>query len=167
MLKILYLHGLNSQLHTDRQKVLEKYFAHITAPKIDYENNPEILNEFLNQKRSYDIIIGSSAGGLLGFYLANQWQIPSLLFNPALPFAWEIPNLPNIQHQTSLMQICIGWQDEVVPAQESLKFIQEKFSKPSKIHINIRKDMAHTVPINWFKQEVKSFFEIKNNLKLI
>lgn len=158
MLKILYLHGLNSKLHADRQKVLEQYSTQIAAPRLDYENDLEILNKFLGQNIKYDVIIGSSAGGLLGFFLANQWQIPALLFNPALSFAQHIPNLPDTQNQTALMQICIGWQDEVVLAQESFNFILEKFSKPSKIHINIRKDMAHPLSIDWFKQEVASFF---------
>lgn len=157
-MKILYLHGLNSKLHLDRREVLEIYTSEIHAPSLDYQNDHSILSNFLLSNDKYDIIIGSSAGGLLGFYLANQLQIPSLLFNPAIPFRNQIHNLPNLNKQTTLMQVCLGWQDTIVNPKETLDFFEKEIFDSSEIHINIRKSMAHPLPIDWFSQEVKTFF---------
>lgn len=85
MKTLLYLHGLNSCLHDDRREALQSYDVEILAPSIDYEGTPDLLNIFVEKYKSVDLIVGSSAGGLLGYYLSGILQIPAILFNPALP----------------------------------------------------------------------------------
>ena len=83
MRKILYLHGLDSHLHADREEVLARYGG-IFAPVFDYKNNPELFTHLCEEYQSIDVIIGSSAGGLIGYFLAQKLQKPCALFNPAL-----------------------------------------------------------------------------------
>ena len=70
MKKVLYLHGLNSTLHTDRRQVLKSFDLDIYAPQIDYEGNPNALQELLDTY-DVDMVIGSSAGGLGGYYFSG------------------------------------------------------------------------------------------------
>jgi len=58
MRKILYLHGLDSYLHTDREEVLAPY-GEILAPVFDYKNSPKVSDLKVAAQTSYiDLIIG-------------------------------------------------------------------------------------------------------------
>ena len=83
IMKILYLHGLDSFLQDDRRTVLSPY-GEIFAPTIDYRNAPNLFAELQTKYASADILIGSSLGGLVVYYLAQKLGKPCLLFNPAL-----------------------------------------------------------------------------------
>ena len=69
-MKILYLHGLDSFLQEDRREVLLEY-AQIEAPVLDYLNAPNLFQQLINEYKDVNAIIGSSAGGLIAYYLAQ------------------------------------------------------------------------------------------------
>ena len=83
IMKILYLHGLDSYLQDDRRAVLTPY-GEIFAPTIDYRNAPNLFAELQKEYAEVDVLIGSSLGGLIVYYLAQKLGKPCLLFNPAL-----------------------------------------------------------------------------------
>ena len=55
MTKILYLHGLDSYLHTDREEVLAPY-GEILAPVFDYKNNPDLFSHLCEEYQNIDVI---------------------------------------------------------------------------------------------------------------
>lgn len=158
MTKILYLHGLNSTLHPDRKAVLSKFSTNIAAPDTDYEGNPNVLQEYVKKYADAEVIVGSSAGGLLGYYLSSLLDIPALLFNPALPFRESIPNLPKIRSRKQLLQVVIGAQDDVVNPQKSFAILQADTVFNSSLEIHWKNSMGHPLPIHIFEEECFCFF---------
>lgn len=156
--KVLYLHGLNSKLHSDRQEVLEKFDLDIASPIIDYENEPGKLKDLINDFDA-DMIIGSSAGGLVGYYISGLLDVPALLFNPALPFRNYMPEIPNLTSRRNFLQIVLGANDEVVSAMETFHFLLQNLDKEAPVHIHWIQDLQHTIPIKVFETEVQFFLE--------
>ena len=113
-MKILYLHGLDSHLQDDRREILQQY-GEVYAPKIDYRATPNLFHLLQEEYSDIQSIIGSSAGGLVAYYLAQSLRKPCLLFNPALIFRTEMPNYVefNVSY-IEYMRIVIGLQDEII-----------------------------------------------------
>ena len=116
MRKIMYIHGLESSQGGPKVDVLEKHFE-VLAPKCDYKDNENIFFDLLSQAQLFqpDIIIGSSMGGYMAYYISQHIDKPIILFNPALahqPIKRKIewgPNKPDVY-------LGLGFYDEVVPS---------------------------------------------------
>ena len=93
---ILLLHGLESN-PDEKAKYLKEMFpkSQIIAPNIDYKNDTITFNnhsqkgimdfcEDAIKTKEINFIVGSSAGGRLGFILKEKYDIYYALFNPAL-----------------------------------------------------------------------------------
>ncbi|WP_172916245.1 YqiA/YcfP family alpha/beta fold hydrolase [Capnocytophaga canimorsus] len=157
-MKILYLHGLDSFLQDDRRAVLQQY-ATIDAPVLDYKGTPNLFKKLQETYHDVDAIIGSSAGGLVAYYLAQYLQKPCLLFNPALTFRAEMP-IPTAfnKNYKEYMQIVVGGQDKIISAWESIEIIKEDISENQNINIHFTNTMQHSYDIDIFRKEVEFFF---------
>ena len=157
-MKILYLHGLDSFLQDDRRNVLSHY-GEIFAPTINYRNAPNLFDELQNQYTSADVLIGSSLGGLVVYYLAQKLGKPCLLFNPALTHRHEMPFNPQPNPDyAAYMQVVIGLQDSVIAPWESLAILREDMNSLPNVTIHLINTMEHSYPIEIFEKEVKYFF---------
>ena len=158
-IKILYLHGLNSYLHQDRREVLTPY-GEIFAPVFDYKNNPDLFTHLYEEYQNIDVIIGSSAGGLIGYFLAQKLQKPCALFNPALNYQHELPFAPLWDKEyRQYMLLVMGMQDEVIPYKESLPIALADKTTEQQIDIHLIQNMGHLYPIEIFSRELKFFFD--------
>ena len=157
-MKILYLHWLDSFLQDDRRNVLSHY-GEIFAPTINYRNAPNLFDELQNQYASADVLIGSSLGGLVVYYLAQKLGKPCLLFNPALTHRHEMPFNPQPNPDyAAYMQVVIGLQDSVIAPWESLAILREDMNSLPNVTIHLINTMEHSYPIEIFEKEVKHFF---------
>src|SRR5690554_3670358 len=114
-MKILYLHGLNGNLSPEKREILEHY-GEVFSPSIDYEADSESIASLMASFNSHDInvVIGSSMGGFAGYYISNAFQLPALLFNPALAARSVAQNIPEIKNETSVFKhIVLGTKDSV------------------------------------------------------
>ncbi|AWG22914.1 hypothetical protein FFWV33_15960 [Flavobacterium faecale] len=160
-MNILYLHGLESKLSSQKRSVLER-FGTVTAPDLDYYADPEIfllLQSFTNSQ-SFDVVIGSSMGGFMGYYFSNTYQIPALLFNPALPYRSVKQNIPTLDcsHSSSLLHFALGGQDDIIKANDNLKWIAENRLGRTDIKISIHNQMGHQILLEVFEKEATEFF---------
>ncbi|MFK8266684.1 YqiA/YcfP family alpha/beta fold hydrolase [Capnocytophaga cynodegmi] len=159
-MKILYLHGLDSFLQDDRRAVLQQY-ATIYAPVLDYKGTPNLFEKLQETYHDVDAIIGSSAGGLVTYYLAQALQKPCLLFNPALTFRSEMPIATRFNRSyTQYMQIVIGLQDEVLPSWQILELLRNDISENQNIEIHLINKMSHSYPIDIFRKETEFFIKM-------
>lgn len=156
MKKVLYLHGLNSTLHQDRRNALESFELEIFAPQLDYEGNPNVLDELI-ETFNVDCVVGSSAGGLGGYYFSGIKNIPALLFNPALPFRNYMRDIPILPPRESFLQVVIGARDIDVPANKTFDFLTQEFDKNVPMEIHWFNHMEHRIPIQIFEQELRFF----------
>lgn len=157
-MKILYLHGLDSFLQDDRKAVL-KQFGTIKAPVLDYLNTPCLFEKLIADYQDCNVIIGSSAGGLVAYYLAQKLKKACLIFNPALPFRDKMSFSTYFDtNYSEFMLVVVGKQDEVINSSESLQILQEDILLTQNVEIHIINTMKHSYPIEIFEQECNFFF---------
>lgn len=160
-MNILYLHGLDSKLSSEKREILERY-GEVFAPDLNYYQNPDAIETILDSYSDVDInvVIGSSMGGFAGYHVANNLFRPALLFNPALKKRSVSQNIPgNTNSYNNLKQIVIGQRDEVVSPEDTLLFLSENFNPVTDIHLRLVPRLGHRIPPELFEEEVKSFFE--------
>ena len=160
-MNILYLHGLDGDLAPEKRTVLEKY-GKVLSPAIDYRteyNSIELLVEqFKNEK--IQVVIGSSLGGFVGYYIADAYKLPSLLFNPALASRSVSQKVPTYKDPyLSFKQIVLGTQDDVVDPKGTLAFLAKNLQEHTNYDIHVRQELGHRISIDVFKQEVERFFK--------
>lgn len=163
-MNILYIHGLNGSLSTEKQYILERY-GNVNAPSIDYENNQESIMWLYDQVQNlkYDVIMGSSMGGFAGYHLCKLLQLPALLFNPALAERSVLQDIPNTPKTNgSCISIVLGAKDDIVNPKNTLQFLGDLISQPQDYNIKIRHDLKHRIPLDVFDEEVTLFLERLN-----
>lgn len=162
-MKILYLHGLDSVLQEDRREELSHY-GEVFGPTLDYLNTPNLFQQLIKEYQKVDVVIGSSAGGLVGYYLAQTLHKPCLLFNPAISYRKQLPFCTDfVSSYQSYMQIVIGLQDEVLSPQTSLELLLADFTPLQKVEIHLVNQLGHPLPLDIFSKETQYFMTtIKN-----
>lgn len=88
---VVYLHGFASSSQSEKALITADYFARqlpqhqLLVPDLPYTPQEAMLclGELL-QGQKPDAVIGSSLGGFLATVLAEQYQIPAALINPAV-----------------------------------------------------------------------------------
>lgn len=161
-MKILYLHGLESKLSETKRGILQNYGT-VIAPDIDYYSDPKIFVFILNlsKEHTFDVVIGSSMGGFMGYYFANTVSIAALLFNPALPHRsveQQIPELDLLQ-ASPLLHLALGGQDTVMEANGNLNWIASNRIPITDFKIALYNKMEHQIPLEIFEKEVRNFFK--------
>lgn len=161
MYNVIYFHGLDSSLSNEKRIILNRY-GKVTAHTYDYRQ-ANVLNDLNDSIDEINIestvLIGSSFGGYLANLYSSYYDIPCLLFNPALAYrsidlAIEKPGRPFIK---SLSYIVLGKNDEIIKADANLSFIAANL--PGPIKITIEENMGHRVPLNIFAEHTELFFK--------
>jgi hypothetical protein len=163
-MNILYLHGLESKLSDEKSTILEAYGT-VFAPDIDYKSNPNVFQNLYDTYKNQDInvIIGSSMGGYIGYYLANSFGVCAMLYNPALPYRNNIEQIipTHLQAKESpLLRFVLGGHDDIIKAKDNLTFLANIISPETDYTIVIKNDLAHQIPIDVFETETASFFDM-------
>ena len=158
---IIYYHGMDSFLSDDKRSILEK-FGKVSAPTYDYRK-PEVLQSIaddFDDPIEDTIVIGSSFGGYLANMFSIAYDVPCLLFNPALPYRSIDLDMdqPFDSAINSLSYFVIGKEDEIIKCEDNLRFI-DKFVKGPK-EVMVEYEMAHRVPVELFEKHVKNFFQL-------
>jgi uncharacterized protein len=153
-MNILYIHGLNSFPHPERLEVLQAKGHQTFALHLDYENEPktfEILKKYAIDHQ-IDFIVGSSAGGYIGYWLGQELTIPQLLFNPAvgLRVIEEDAGYKIKENKNLKSWVIIGKKDETVLPERSLKFFKNK----SNVRIIVAQWLAHQIDLQTFIEAV-------------
>jgi uncharacterized protein len=96
MINMLYIHGFNSSPQSMKAELSKQYFAQ-NHPQIKFHCPQIASSPYVAVKQLEDIIaqapnepwllMGSSLGGYFATYLAEKYQLPAILINPAVkPF---------------------------------------------------------------------------------
>jgi len=154
-MKALYIHGLHSSPNPDKLSILRDLNLEVIAPEIDYESEkgnvyPRI--KALAIKSNVDIIIGSSMGGFIGFWLGKELGIPALLFNPALHFESMKEYIPKVDlTKKSSAYFCLGEKDQRVNPQEVRKYLASFDAHIHQHKIVMASWLAHGIDLLTFR----------------
>jgi esterase/lipase len=126
-MRILYLHGLESQAHCEKCKWLESQGHSVHSPKINYqEDNCYDKVYKLSRYNNYDVIIGSSMGGWFAWNLGKDMGVPVLLLNPAVHSRSIDPEIEPIREsKPSKVFLAVGLADDVIDAAETIQWLND------------------------------------------
>lgn len=96
---------------------------------LDYKNG-SLFDHLLQlcQEMDYDVLIGSSIGGRMAYYLSNVLEVPALMFNPALVggISDDLQAIPPYDFRPNARQFFVfGKDDEVVDPNSTLNYLGE------------------------------------------
>lgn len=160
-MNILYIYGLDSKLSPEKKAVLEN-FGNVITPDVDYYTNTQAIQNIIEQVKNnpVDAVIGSSMGGFAGFYVSTQFNVPALLFNPALEKRSVEQEVPKINF-TCLTQkrFLLGAIDNVIDPGDTLRFLSHCYNEHTDFNLHIMPGLTHNIPVNIFRSEVELFFK--------
>lgn len=164
-MKVLYIHGLHSNPNPDKIKILKEAGLEVIAPFIDYEKEqgavyPRVKAIALEQ--DVDLLIGSSMGGFISYWLAYDLHIPALLYNPALYFDSMRTFIPPIaSKEIPALYICLGEKDKTVDPNLVKSYLSQR--NPQQEHLKIISSswLEHGIDLStfasmtaWFLKEI-------------
>ena len=157
---IVYFHGLDSSLSDEKRKVMAP-FGSIYAPTYDYRdaNVLSAIADSFDELPEYTVFIGSSFGGYQANIYSSLFDLPCLMFNPALKFRQVGKALDKLfpKDRLSISYVVLGKQDDVIDYKDTQKFINKHFKGYKEVYFE--EEMGHRVPIDIFEEHIKNFFE--------
>lgn len=163
MVNIIYIHGLYSSPKKEKLAILEAFSDKLYAPQLDYEQNQSIFPELLSACVAQDIhyIVGSSAGGLMGYWLAKHLGCQALLFNPALNSLHRRPDIELLKEKAPtatdyFLNVILGAKDEQVPPLETQTYLKAH-ELESRYLIDWQPKLAHSIDLETFRMACEKY----------
>ncbi|MBN1253328.1 MAG: hypothetical protein JXR51_10415 [Bacteroidales bacterium] len=128
-IKTICIHGLDSEAKPEKLEIMKNIGLDVYALHIDYRKNKnayfDIKSLIIKQKAEF--LIGSSFGGMLAYYLSEEFGIPCLLFNPAILYQSIDINIPEIKENHCPLRIVIlGQKDNIINPHQNADFFKTK-----------------------------------------
>lgn len=115
-MKTLYIHGLDSFPVPEKLEILKNAGLEVVAPHLDYRAQPDTYPGLKRMavEEKVEFLVGSSLGGYLAYWLAEDLGLPCLLFNPAMSYDDLFrKHLPEIENRLCPARfVVIGANDE-------------------------------------------------------
>ena len=174
--KTLYLHGLDSSPLPQKMEMLENAGFDVTAPFIDYRREQSVYQRMraLALEENIEFLAGSSLGGYVAFWLAEDLGLPCLLFNPAMSYSDQLSDfIPDIEIGSCPARfVVIGQWDEVVDPQKNIRFFREIEDDNCYHRLIICDWLAHEIDfpsfeelVNWAAAGYRVFKRIQTELR--
>jgi len=163
-IKTVYIHGLDSEPRPEKLEIMAQAGLEVSALHIDYRTEKSaysILKQLVTEKKA-ELIIGSSLGGMLGFWLSEELGLPCLLFNPAMEFHSIEMNIPKITTQKCPLRIVVlGENDDVVDPLANKKFFTSREHTGLDQKVLMCSWLGHSIDFQTFEEMV--FFAARNH----
>lgn len=159
MENLLYLHGLDGSLSDEKRAIMASSY-NVIVPQIDYrKDNVDTIIDTIFKENDICAVVGSSMGGYVGYHVSRKWELPCLLFNPAL-FMRSVEL--NFATQTKYglyvnpMIIVLGKKDKVVKSDVTMRELI-KDNSIARINFSYHTNLEHRIDVNTFDDEFYKF----------
>ena len=131
MLKIIFLHGLESTNKSSKVRVMRSLGHDVVAPEMDYKTNPDLFQTTLSLIKDFqpELIVGSSMGGYFAYHLGTHFNANLLLLNPALPRRSFNPEVLSDGKEKPNIWALLGSNDIVVPPDANRSILERLGAK--------------------------------------
>ncbi len=155
-MKAIWIHGMGGSPNQDKIALMEQYGWETHALHLDYVQEPlrfEILRDYCT-KHHIDVLVGSSFGGFLAFWLSEELGLSCILLNPAVSIRGKSKNKPNsVTHlRSALCLVALGAKDELIDAQRTLLFIEQDKRADKIILTKVFDEEGHSFTIEAFRE---------------
>lgn len=154
-MKAIYIHGLHSEINPNKIKILEEAGLEVIAPEIDYEKEQAAVYpriKALMEKEQIEVLVGSSMGGFMAYWLARELNLPALLFNPALHFESMQPFIPKLDSKYHPpLFVCSGEKDKTVHPKLLREYLNKEHGDDSNLRIISASWLAHQIDLQTFR----------------
>lgn len=159
---VLYLHGYDESLSSEKRTILERYFTQ-TAPHVEFKSKSylsTIINDYVEQS-NFDAFIGNLSGGNLCFDLQHRYPKPVLVFNPplahpAIPLHFKPPE--GYKPFNNYFCAVLGAKSELIDATFMRNFMVNYFEPEKDLQINWYSQLANHIVEVTFESEIGSFY---------
>lgn len=169
MIKTLYIHGLDSHPVPGKLEIMRGAGLDVTALHLDYRKQDDAYLMLKKEAlvKEVQFIVGSSLGGFLGNWLAEELGLPCLLFNPAMNFQsvmnLDIPQLSTLSCPFRL--VVLGASDDSVDPVENLEYFKHKEREDLEQRILSCHWLGHQIDFDTFESMIGlgvKYLEIRN-----
>lgn len=158
-MKTLYIHGLDSFPVPTKKQIMKDAGLSVVALHINYREQLAVYETLKDTaiRKKVKFIIGSSLGGYLAYWLAEDLGLPCLLFNPAMiyddVFYSKIPTIDD--PKCTSRYVVLGAKDKSLKPKDTLKFLK----KHNRGNLN-----QQVVTCDWLGHQIdfKTFDEMVN-----
>ena len=150
-MRVAYLHGLESNNSSTKNKWLHDNYSFVFDPQMNY-HEPGIFDKVLKQikQSNVDFIIGSSMGGWFAYAMSTITGIPTILFNPALHWRNFTP-VTKFGKKKAVHNIIFGKNDSLIDPNLSRWWIKNNGVGTFKYH---EENNTHRTPLPIFTKWV-------------
>ncbi|MEN8120775.1 MAG: YqiA/YcfP family alpha/beta fold hydrolase [Bacteroidota bacterium] len=162
-IRAVYIHGLDSEPLPGKMEIMKQAGFDVSAIHINYRENKDAYAELkkLIVEKKTEFIIGSSFGGMLGYWLSEELGISALLFNPAMVYQSVQVDLPKIENLKCPMRIVVlGEQDDVVDPVKNKQFFGSKQRDGLIQKVLSCSWLGHSIDFQTFEE--MTFFAVRN-----
>lgn len=165
-MRILFLHGLESQPNCLKVKWLQDQGHSVQSPQIDYHDDRSYEKIYkLTRHNNYDVIVGSSMGGWFAWNLGKELGVPVLLLNPALHSRSINPSIGEWvgeEKKGSKVFLALGNIDYVIDPSKTVDWLNENDKSDWNANNTRRGAYGHRTPVEQFKY-IFNHFELGIN----
>lgn len=163
------MHGMGGTPNQEKIALMESYGLETHALHLNYSQEPrrfEILRDYCIEHQ-IQLLVGSSFGGFLGFWLSEELGIPCLLLNPAVSLRGKKKTKPNLSQEISpLCMVAVGGKDEQIDHSRTLKFMDRDAREGKIILTKVFPNEGHGFSmeafdeiLTWGLEELKQYME--------
>lgn len=149
---IVYLHGLDAVPGPKSEWLSE--LGEVFAPHMDYRKDAEVVFEKLVRDLrgvNVSLVIGSSMGGYMAYWLCKKIGAPGLLFNPALAARSVDVGVIDDGRYDPHFDVVLGESDDVVDPARTRQWLSDN-GVDAEVH---SERIGHKIPMQVFQKYVR------------
>ena len=162
-IKTVYIHGLDGEPKPEKMEIMKQAGLEVSALHLNYRENKNVYSELkeLIIKNKVKFLIGSSFGGMLAYYLAEELGIPCLIFDPAIAYRSVQVEIPKIKSNICPLRIVVlGEKDDIINPIENAKIFNQKEKTGLIQKVVTCNWLGHQIDLQTFDEMV--FFALRN-----
>jgi predicted esterase YcpF (UPF0227 family) len=157
-MRTLYIHGLDSYPVPEKTEIMKDAGLKVVALHLNYREKLGIYETLKDTavRKKVEFIVGSSLGGYLGYWLAEDLGLPCLLFNPAMHyddvFYSKMPEIENLK--CPVRYVVLGARDKTQKLNEVTRLLKSEAREDLNQRILTCEWLGHEIDLNTFQEMV-------------
>ena len=157
-MKTLYIHGLDSYPVPEKTQIMKDAGLTVVALHINYREKLGVYETLKDTaiRKKVKFIIGSSLGGYLGYWIAEDLGLPCLLYNPAMTyddvFYSKIPSIDD--PKCPARYVVLGARDKTLKPKDTIKFLKANEREDLNQQILTCEWLGHQIDFKTFEEMV-------------